>query len=272
MTLKVGLALGSGGTKGFAHIGVLQALEENGVPIDIVAGTSAGAIIGAFYAVGTNLDMLARYFCSVNARDLIDVTVPRTGKGGVIKGELMEEMIRLFTHDKSFEETKIPFLCIAVDAETGETIVFQSGKKLHECVRASMAIPGVFTPVRIDGRLCVDGGVLERVPCAPLREAGADVVIGVDVGYRGEVRRLDRLKVRGVLDNVIDIMQWEITKLRLESADITIVPRPYGMVKTFSTGNAMKCILEGKRAAEDALPAIFKILEEKNIPLRRVKA
>lgn len=268
MTKTVGLALGSGSTKGIAHIGVIQVLEENGVPIDIIAGSSAGAIIGAIYAVGTDLNMLGKFFASMSSREYMDMTLPRMGKGGLIKGDRLQEMIRLFTHDKTFEQTRIPFLCMAVDAETGELITFNSGKKLHECVRASMSIPGVFVPIRIDGRLCVDGGVLERVPCIPLREAGADVVIGVDVGYRGEPRRIETPTVRNILDNTLDIMQWEITRLRLQAADVLLCPNVRGMMKRFSTVRTDDCICEGRRVAEEALPRILEALKEKDIPLR----
>jgi NTE family protein len=214
------------------------------------------------------LGLLAKLFQAIDARDYIDMVIPRAGRGGVIKGDAMQELVRILTHDKTFEQTKIPFSCTAVDAETGELIIFHKEKKLHECVRASMSIPGLFMPVRIDGRLCVDGGVLERVPCIPLRESGADVVIGVDVGYRGELRRLERLTARGLLDNVVDIMQWQLTKLRIEAADVMIVPNVREIMKGFSTGNTMEGIEEGRRAAEAAMPEILALLKERDIPLR----
>ena len=268
MTKTVGLALGSGSTKGIAHIGVIQVLEEYGVPIDIIAGSSAGAIIGAIYAVGTDLTMLGKFFACMSSREYMDMTLPRMGKGGLVKGDRLQELVRVFTHDKTFNQTRIPFLCMAVDVETGELITFREGKKLHECVRASMSIPGVFVPIRIDGRLCVDGGVLERVPCIPLKEAGADVVIGVDVGYRGEVQRIETPSVRNLLDNALDIMQWEITRLRIENADIMLCPNVRGMMKRFSTVRTDDCICEGRRVAEEAMPRILEVLEEKGIPLK----
>lgn len=268
MTGKVGLALGSGSVKGIAHIGVLQVLEENRIPIDMIAGSSIGAIIGSVYAVGTNLDMLGKFFAAINSKDYLDMIVPRTGIGGVIRGERVQELIRIFTHDKTFEQTKIPFICVAVDVETGELVTFRQGKKLHECVRASMSMPGLFMPVRIDGRLLVDGGVLERIPCIPLREAGADVVIGVDVGCTGQIKRLENITVRSLLDNTIDIMQWELTRLRLKSADVMLNPNVRELMKGFSTDNTMDCIQEGRRAAQEALPRILALLEERKIPLK----
>lgn len=272
MTKKVGLALGSGSVKGVAHIGVIQALEENGVPIDLVAGSSAGAIVGAIYSVGTDLSLLGRYFEAINSRDFMDMTMPRNGKGGLVKGNRMQEMVRIFTHDKTFLETRIPFICMAVDVETGELLAFQNtDKKLHECVRASMAIPGIFTPVRMDGRLLVDGGLLERVPCIPLREAGADVVIGVDVGYRGEIRRIETPTARALADRSLDIMMWHITRIRQDAADIMLCPQVLDLMKWFSNKNTREGIEEGRRVAEEAMPRILELLERNEIPLRPKK-
>jgi len=270
MTKKVGLALGSGSVKGIAHIGVIQVLEEHGVPIDIVAGSSAGAIVGAIYAAGTDLSMLGKYFESISSRSYMDMTIPRSGKGGLVKGDRMEELVRVFTHDKTFKETRIPFICMAVDIETGELIAFQdTDKKLHECVRASMSIPGVFMPVRMDGRLLVDGGLLERVPCIPLREAGADVVIGVDVGYRGEVRRVENPTLHTMYERTLDVVMWYITRARQEEADIVLCPRVLGLMKGFSTRHTQECIAEGRRVAEEAMPRILEILEKNEIPLKK---
>ena len=269
MTKKVGLALGSGSVKGVAHIGVIQVLEENGVPIDMVSGSSAGAIVGAIYCVGTDLSLLGKYFEAINSRDFMDMTVPRNGKGGLVKGNRMQEMVRIFTHDKTFQETRIPFICMAVDVETGELIAYQNTeKKLHDCVRASMAIPGLFTPVRLDGRLLVDGGVLERVPCLPLKEAGADVVIGVDVGYRGEVQRIEVPTARALFDRSREIMMWYITRTRQECADLVLCPKVLDIMKGFSNKNTQEGIAEGRRVAEEALPRIFEILEKNEIPLK----
>ena len=149
MRKKVGLALGAGSTKGFAHIGVLQVLEENGVPVDMVAGSSIGAIVGAIYAVGSDLYLLGKYLASFNIRSYLDLKSPLSG--GLIKGERLRELIRIFTHDKTFAETKVPFCCVAVDAEAARLEVLESGF-LHDAVRASMSIPAIFEPARLEGK------------------------------------------------------------------------------------------------------------------------
>lgn len=255
---KIGLALGSGSAKGFAHIGVLQVLLENGIPVHMVTGSSMGAIIGSIYAVGTDLYMLQKYIGAIETRSYIDMVL---SKSGFLAGEKLKELVRLFTHNKSFDQTSIPFACVATDIETGEVVVLDSGR-LCDAVRASMSIPGVFVPVRHDGRLLVDGGVIERVPCLPLRAMGADIIIGVDVGYRGGRRPVPQKEsVAAILESCVGIMQWEITKLRTEGADLMICPE-VSSVEGIGTERAQYCIEQGRLAAEAALPRIRELLND----------
>ncbi len=261
---KVGLALGAGSVKGFAHIGLLQVFREYGVPIDMISGSSVGAIVGAVYAVGGDMTMLGKYFSTVTSRDFLDL--PRPQKGGLMSGERLHELIRIFTHNKTFQQANIPYVCTAVDVEKGELLNLTEGP-LHDAVRASMSIPGVFTPVRLNGRLLVDGGVLDCVPCGQLKDMGADVVIGVDVGWNGEVITLDPPTMMAVVDQSTSIMQREITNLRTQSADLVIYPR-VNYMKWFDTELADQAINEGRRAAQEAMPRIKELLEEKGISLR----
>ncbi len=263
MAKKVGLALGAGSTKGFAHIGVLQVFEENGVPVDLIAGSSMGAIIGAIYAVGSDMYLLEKYACSLNLWGYFDLSNPL--QGGLLHGERLRKLIRIFTHDKRFEETRIPFCCVSVDAKAGELCELDTGK-LCESVRASMSIPGIFMPVELDGKTLVDGGVIERVPCRTLRVRGADVVIGVDVGYRGGVGQYSGTNAYAQINRALEIMQWENTKLRTREADILIAPEVLFVKGRFETSDAEAIVGEGRRAAENALPAIYELLEQNGIP------
>lgn len=259
MRKKVGLALGAGSAKGFAHIGVLQALEEAGIPIDMISGSSMGAIIGGIYSVGTDLDMLQKFITSIKLYDYLDVKLPLTG--GLLKGERLQELVRVFTHDKTFAETKIQFCCVVVDAEAGKLDVLEEGP-LHESIRASMSMPGFFEPVQLNGKTYIDGGVLERVPCKTLRDHGMDVVIGVDVGYHGDTKDVSDYGAYSMLNHTISLMQWELTKYRREEADIMLVPEVLFVSGRFQTDQAGATIEEGKRSAMQALPAIKKLLEE----------
>ncbi len=206
---KVGLALSGGGAKGLAHIGVLKVLEEKGIAVDCIAGTSMGAVIGGLYAVGYDAERLDAIARSVNWNDLLLDPVPRRalsmpekeedGKimgffpisgrrielpSGLIPGQKLLALLNRLTwsvHEiPDFSLFPIPFLCVAADIGTGEAVVLKSGH-LPAAIRASMAIPTAFTPVELDGRLLVDGGIVHNFPVSDARDMGADIVIGVDV-------------------------------------------------------------------------------------------
>ena len=258
MRKKVGLALGAGSAKGFAHIGVLQALDKAGIQIDMISGSSMGAIIGGIYSVGTDLNMLERFIKSIKLYDYLDVKLPLSG--GVLKGVRLQELVRVFTHNKTFAETKTLFCCVAVDAEAGKLDVLEEGP-LHESIRASMSIPAFFEPVKLNGKTYIDGGVLERVPCKTLRDHGMDVVIGVDVGYHGDSKDVSDMGAYSVLNHTISIMQWELTKYRREEADIMLVPEVQFVSGRFQTDQAGATIEEGRRAVIEALPAIKRLIE-----------
>lgn len=264
---KVGVALGSGSAKGLAHIGVLQVLAENRIPIDMIAGSSMGAIIGGIYACNTDLHLLAKLIGALNQRRYFDVSIRRSG--GLLSGARMELLIKTLTHDKSFSELKIPFMCVATDIETGERLILKEGK-LHAAIRASMSIPGVFVPVQHGAHLCIDGGVLDRVPCRPLLEAGADIVIGVDVGIRGDFPPIEKHSIREVLDNCLSIMQWEITKERTKDAHVMICPDVLRL-GGLSNEHVEQAVAIGRQAAEEKLPELLRVLRENGIPLLRVE-
>ncbi|MDD4311330.1 MAG: patatin-like phospholipase family protein [Eubacteriales bacterium] len=258
MRKKVGLALGAGSVKGFAHIGVLQELEKAGIQIDMISGSSMGAIIGGIYSVGTDLDLLEKFIKSIKLYEYLDVKMPLTG--GLLKGERLEELIRVFTHNKTFDQTKIPFCCVVVDAEAGKLDVLEEGP-LHESIRASMSMPGFFEPVQLGGKTYIDGGVLERVPCKTLRDHGMDVVIGVDVGYHGDRKDVSDFGAYSMLNHTISLMQWELTKYRREESDIMLVPEVLFVNGRFQIDQANATIEEGRRALKEALPAIRKLIE-----------
>ena len=258
MRKKVGLALGAGSAKGFAHIGVLQELERAGIPIDMISGSSMGAIIGGIYSVGTDLNLLEKFIKSIKLYDYLDVKLPLSG--GVLKGERLQELVRVLTHNKSFGETKTPFCCVAVDAEAGKLDVLEEGP-LHESIRASMSMPGFFEPVQLGGKIYIDGGVLERVPCKTQRDHGMDVVIGVDVGYHGDNKDVSDFGAYSMLNHTISLMQWELTKYRREEADVMLVPEVLFVSGRFQTDQAGATIEEGRRALREALPTIKKMLE-----------
>ena len=254
---KIGLCLGSGGARGLAHVGVLQVLEENGIIPDIISGCSAGAIFGAVYAAGTNLYLLEKYLGTVEARTIVDMGIPI--HGGFLSGDKIEELVLTLTHDLSFDETKIPFVCIATDLVTGEMKVFEEGK-LHRAVRASMAVPGVFTPAVIDGHYYVDGGVLEELPVDVLRTRGADVVITSDLGIKKNFFDPEHPSPIDILRRSSDIMQAKLTQRQTDKGDVIIRPDAsfMGLLKINGYEESVEA---GRQKATEALPRIRQLLD-----------
>ena len=178
---KVGLALGAGGARGFAHIGVLKALEQDSIPIDMIAGASMGAVIGAWYAKERKADALEKMVLETDWKQLvrlIDLNL-LAGKG-LLYGQKVKELLRSFIGDVRFEDLEIPLAIIAADAQTSEEIIFNEGSVV-EAVRASISLPVIFTPVKWGDRFLVDGGIVNPVPVDVVRNMGAEIVIAVNV-------------------------------------------------------------------------------------------
>lgn len=257
---KLGLALGGGAGRGFAHLGVLQVLEEHNISIHAIAGTSMGAVVGAVYAAGTDLNMIVKLIPLLCEKDYFDVVLPRNG--GFLRGERFQDLIRLLTKGYDFSQTRISFVCTGVDLIEGELVILDEGP-LDGAIRASIAMPGVFEPVRRGDRLLVDGGIISRVPARQARDLGVDVVIGVDVGYRGGK---SQIKLTGMLECLMaasDILGWEAAKERESEADIMLLPDvrdcdPYSF-KDFG-----RSVEAGRQAAVDALPQIRSLLGRKS--------
>ena len=290
--MKVGIALGGGGAKGFAHIGVLDALDRAGIKFDMVAGTSIGALVGAVYASG-NLHELERVSRKYGMKDLPFLLGPTWPRKGLFSGNYIERLLGDIARVKNIEDLEKPFAALAVDLNKAETVTFTRGN-LYKAVHASMCIPGLFKPV-IDGdRILVDGGVLEPVPLSALRHLGADVVVAVDllsnltpVGAAPEkapvfaeyIRFLaERFYMEGLMEkeresgitaSLVDIIQRSsiIAQRRLTEynfrdnpPDVVIDP-PLSNIKVLDFHRGESIIDSGRRAAEKAIPELRNILK-----------
>ncbi|WP_374717560.1 patatin-like phospholipase family protein [Neobacillus sp.] len=215
---SIGLALGSGGARGFAHLGVIKVLTDAGIPIDLIAGSSMGALVASFYGAGIDLDHLYKLSMAFKRKYFLDFTVP---KMGFIAGKKIKEFIRVFTHGKNIEDLSIPIGIVATDLLSGEKVVFRKGP-VADAVRASISIPGIFVPEKYEGRMLVDGGVADRVPISVVKEMGADIVIAVDVSM--VKRNAEISSIYDVIMQSLDIMQTEIKNYREMAANIMIRP------------------------------------------------
>jgi NTE family protein len=180
MEVMVGCALGGGGARGLSHIGVLKVLEQHNIHPRVIAGTSIGALVGALYAGGMTAAEIEKVALEVDWRRmarLVDVTLPFHG---LLQGKRITSLVRSIIGDPDFSELKLPFACVATDIESGEEMTLTRGSVV-DAVRASISVPGILMPVRLDGRYLVDGGLLNQVPVKTCRELGAGYVIGVNV-------------------------------------------------------------------------------------------
>ena len=215
---KIGLALGGGAVLGAAHIGVLKALKENDVNIACIAGTSVGAFIGAFFAFGVEWDEIDRI-----ARNLkwLDVSRMSISQYGLLSNRKLGDLLIEHVGDVSFDQAVIPLAMVAADISTGEKVVIREGS-ISSAAMASSCIPGIFVPVEMNGRLLVDGGIVENVPISPLQEMKVDLIIAVDLN--SGLREERPGNIVEVLLRSFNFMLASATRLQIEGADILIQP------------------------------------------------
>lgn len=248
---KLGLALGGGAARGFAHIGVLQVLEEEGIKPDFVVGTSAGSLVAAFYASGKTGAQLTWLADSMDESQLTDWTLPFTGRG-MLRGEALGRYVNSQLNGLKIEDMKIPLGIVATDLQSGDGILFRRGD-VATAVRASSAVPSVFEPVRIGNKDYVDGGLVSPVPVRYAKQMGAQYIIAVDISSRPEdAKTTDMLKV---LLQTFSIMGKSISQLELSQADVVVRPvLPDVGSAEFSARK--KSIEAGRAAMKLALPQV----------------
>jgi NTE family protein len=246
---RVALALGGGAARGFAHIGVIEVLEENGIHPDIVTGTSAGSFVAAMYAAGRSGKELEAIALNLDESRLTDWAFP--GRG-MIRGTALADYVREQVGNRSFDQMKIPLGIVATDLDSGKPILFRRGD-IGTAVRASSAVPAVFTPVRIGTHEYVDGGLTSPVPVRSARDMGADVIIAVDISQLPDGG--DTGDALHMLLQTFSIMSRSINELELKEAEIVLHPKLTGVAGTDFTLRK-KNIEAGRVAALAALPAI----------------
>jgi NTE family protein len=251
--IKIGLALGGGAARGFAHIGVIKALEAQGIVPDLVVGTSAGSLVGALYAAGNNGFALHKMALEMDEAAISDWSVPLFSKAtGVLKGEALQNYVNRTVNSLPLEKLKIPFGAVATDLNNGQPILFRRGNT-GAAVRASSAVPGVFQPMRIGERSYVDGGLVSPVPVRFAREMGADFVIAVNISSQPDAQPSS--SSLDVLLQTFAIMGQSINYYELKDADIVIQPQ-LGSMKGHDFPGRNAAILAGEQAAAAVMPDI----------------
>jgi len=291
--LKFGLALGSGSARGLAHVGVIQVLEAYGIPIDIIAGTSIGSVVGSLYATGASIDQLEEAALSMKKSTTLFLIDPALPHSGLISGSKIVEMLNdLALEDKTFDDLKIPFEAVATDVESGVEVILNQGKVV-DAVRASISIPGIFTPVKYQNYYLVDGGVVNPVPVNVVQRMGADIIFAVSLAklkpYTTPLiisketdnpeevekssilqQKIEQVKstfespnIFEVIVQSIDIMQAKITGQCLEGADVVIVPFGIKDINLLDFDKAESVIKGGIMATLLKMPEIKEAIKEK---------
>lgn len=255
---KIGLALGSGGARGFCHVGVLQAFEENNIPIDFISGCSHGSLVGGCYASGVSVEKMKEVAKKSTTNNIVDLNISLKNNG-LIKGQKAINIIKALVGDKKIEDCEIPFRATASNVSTGELVVFDSGSLL-EAMRASISIPIAFHAVQRDDKtVLVDGGVVERIPIPAVKELGADVVIAVDA--LGPLRT-DYIRNKGFLnmiERVYLMMDWQSSKEKIKQADLIITP-DQGDRSLIDFKDNLYSVQCGYEAAMAAMPQIIELI------------
>ena len=253
---RIALVLGGGSARGFAHVGVIRAIEQEKIPIDLIVGTSVGSLIGALYAHEMNSFELEWTAFTLERDDLLDYAL-LSATMGPIRGERLEMFVNKKIPVANIESLKIPFAAVATDLNRGTRVVLDRGS-LARAIRASCAIPGVFQPVEHQGRLLVDGGVVDNLPVAVAREKGADIVIAVDISQN--VTNYNITNLVDVTLQAVNIMFSENVINKRRDADVLISPAVES-VAIMDFTQKKRLMQAGMEAGQQAAPAIRKAIE-----------
>lgn len=251
---KIGLVLGSGGLRGLAHIGVLKVLEEEKIPIAFIVGCSIGSLIGALYASGYSARQLKRMTRRLKRSEWIDLVVPCMG---MFAGKKMLTVMGKMTRQRSIEDTKIPLYIVATDLYAGKEVVIQGGD-IAEAVRASTAVPGIFAPFEKDGRLYVDGALVNPIPVDIARKIEADIVVGVDLTHGTAMPKIQN--IFDVMLQSIDVVERQLGCAKYDEADVMIYPQ-VRHISPSDFSKADECIRIGEEAARVHIDEIRRLLE-----------
>lgn len=265
---KIGLALGSGGSKGLAHIGVIKILESYGIPIDYIAGSSIGAFVGGFYAYRKNIREVEKIALSNNWREFLPIILDISLRHGLIKGEKVKKFIQEYIHNITFKDLIIPFTAVATNLTTSEPVSLNYGE-VAEAIRASISVPLIFKPVEINTDLYIDGGLSMPVPVEAVKKMGADIVIAVNLNEDySAVGKNMKYGFGSIAYRSIDIMSRYLSKENIKGADIVISPKVgrIGLFSKFLTQEgSTEVIISGEEAMKESIQKVNGLLYNESI-------
>lgn len=263
---KIGLALGCGGSKGLAHVGIIKILEENHIPIDYIAGTSSGALIGGIYAANKDISFIENMALNNNWPQILRLFFDPTLGSGLIKGNKINNFLEKAIGQIEFRELKIPFSAVVTDLSTGDPMAISSGE-VALAIRASSSLPIIFNPVQINDKLYADGGLSMPVPVEIVKQMGANFVIAVNLSedYEG-IKPTDNIRLINLTSKTTNIVTRKLARENVKQADFVVYPKTgkFGIFDQFFTRKGSEAaILAGETAMNEAMPELIKILNIK---------
>ncbi len=257
---KLGLVLSGGAAYGLAHIGVLKQLEKNKVKVDVITGTSMGALIGGLYCAGVSVKKMEEILAEFKLRKVVDINFFPFHNSGFVKGKKIEKFIEKYVGNKNIEDCKVKFCCIATDLNTGKKVVIDKGS-LAAAIRASISVPGLLNPVKKDDMLLIDGGSSDNMPVEDAKKLGAKKIISVDVSSYYKKQE----KMRSVIDIVLsasNIFVANLLKAKKDLGDVYIrIDQPNVKMDKFFKENSFNSIKNGEEAAQKYMPQILELLK-----------
>lgn len=265
---KIGLALGSGGSKGLAHIGVIKVFEENNIPIDFIAGSSIGAMVGGFYATTKDVGQLEKIALSMDLRLVLSLLDPPSLRQGLLGGAKVKSFIENHTKGMNFKDLKIPLSVVATDLKNGDAVVINEGE-VASAIRASISLPLAFKPVKLGNKLLADGGMSLPVPVEVVRKMGAELVIAVDLYADYSTNENGAKSKYGfykIANSSIELLLHHLAHWNAKDADVVINPQ-VGKTTWDSFLKGKGTILAGEKAAKTVLPQLKELINKKSAEL-----
>lgn len=259
---KIGLALGAGGARGFAHIGIIEILIKNNIPIDFIAGSSIGAMVGGIFAATKNIEKMKNDVMRADWKQILSFIDPDL-KNGIVGGKKIKNYIEDYIGQTTFDKLRIPFSAIATNFNNGKPVILNTGD-VATAIRASISIPLVFKPIKINNTILTDGALSMPVPVKAVKQMGADIIIAVNLDSKYFTNKLnyDKLSFYKIMRRTLNILSHNLSLYNIESADIVLEPN-VGYIRWNEFKDNKKTMEEGRKETEKHIKKILETIESK---------